>query len=46
MTDIIKMQFNNPNDFEQKLYDFKIIFAYHSGKIENNKITFHDTRDI
>ncbi len=46
MADVLKMQFNNLNDFEKKLYDFKIIFAYHSGKIENNKITFHDTRDI
>ncbi|HJA93213.1 MAG TPA: Fic family protein [Candidatus Eisenbergiella merdipullorum] len=23
-----------------------ILFAYHSGKIENDKITFHDTREI
>lgn len=24
----------------------RIEFAYHSGKIENDKITYHDTREI
>lgn len=26
--------------------NFKIVFAYHSNKIENDKIDFHNTRDI
>ena len=34
------------DDFEKELYDFKILFAYHSGKIENENITYHNTRDI
>lgn len=41
-----KMQFRTMDDFEKKLYDFKILFAYHSGKIENVNITYHNTRDI
>ena len=32
--------------FETQLYDFKIRFAYHSGKIENDDIIYHDTREI
>lgn len=31
---------------EKQLHDFKIMFAYHSGKIENEQISYHDTRDI
>ena len=41
-----EMKFETMEDFEKQLYDFKILFAYHSGKIENEKITFHNTRDI
>lgn len=41
-----KIPFTTEAELEHQLYDFKIIFAYHSGKIENDKITFHDTRDI
>lgn len=33
-------------DLDDLLYDFKILFSYHSGKIENERITYHDTRDI
>lgn len=40
------MHFNNLEDIEKYLYDFKIIFAYHSAKIENDEISYHDTRDI
>ena len=25
---------------------FRVLFAYHSGKIENDQITYHDTREI
>ena len=31
---------------EQALDNFRILFAYHSGKIENKEINFHDTREI
>lgn len=34
------------DDFEKELYDFKIIFAYHSNKIENDEIDYHNTREI
>lgn len=37
---------NSIEDLEKSLYDFKILFAFHSNKIENNKIDFLDTRDI
>lgn len=33
-------------DIEQRLDNFKILFAYHSGKIENNEIDYHDTREV
>lgn len=33
-------------DLEKYLSNFKILFAYHSGKIENSEITYHDTREI
>jgi len=29
-----------------KLHNFRILFAYNSGKIENDKIDYHDTREI
>lgn len=41
-----EMKFQTMDDFEKELYNFKILFAYHSGKIENDKITYHNTRDI
>lgn len=33
-------------DVDTKLHNFRILFAYHSGKIENEKINYHDTREI
>ena len=33
-------------DIYTLLDNFKILFAYHSGKIENDTITLHDTREI
>lgn len=33
-------------DIDQKLHNFRILFAYHSGKIENDMIDYHDTREI
>lgn len=43
---MITLKFQTMNDFEKYLFDFKILFAFHSGKIENPNITYHDTRDI
>ena len=33
-------------DYENLLENFSVLFAYNSGVIENNKITYHDTREI
>ena len=34
------------SDIDARLYNFRIIFAYNSGKIENDSVTYHDTREI
>ncbi|MCC8106822.1 MAG: Fic family protein [Clostridiales bacterium] len=41
-----KEQRNTASDYRVLLDNFRIIFAYHSGKIENEEITLHDTREI
>lgn len=33
-------------DLDQYLDSFRVLFAFHSGKIENDDITYHDTREI
>ena len=33
-------------DMEYLLSNFKVIFAYHSGRIENDEITYHTTLEI
>lgn len=33
-------------ELDCQLDNFKILFAYHSGKIENEDITYHNTREI
>ncbi len=33
-------------DLDKYLDNFRILFAYHSGKIENEEITYNDTREI
>ena len=33
-------------DLDKYLDSFKVLFAFHSGKIENEEITYHDTREI
>lgn len=33
-------------DIDKYLDSFRILFAFHSGKIENEEITYHDTREI
>lgn len=33
-------------DFDKYLDSFRILFAYHSGKIENQDVTYNDTREL
>ena len=33
-------------DIDRRLDNFRVLFAYHSGKIENDAVTLHDTREI
>jgi Fic family protein len=33
-------------DLDKYLDSFRILFAFHSGKIENEEISYHDTREI
>lgn len=33
-------------DLDLRLHNFRILFAYNSGKIENDAITYNDTREI
>ena len=33
-------------DLDKYLNSFRVLFAFHSGKIENEEITYHDTREI
>ncbi len=40
------MSFSSVEEIDVRLCDFKILFAYHSNKIENERTDFHDTRDI
>lgn len=35
-----------PEDVDKYLSNFRILFAYNSGKIENSAISYHDTREI
>lgn len=48
--DVLMWWKNETTDTTEDLYtvldNFKILFAYHSGKIENETITLHDTREI
>lgn len=41
-----KNKISGVSELEQRLDHFRILFAYHSGKIENDEITYHDTREI
>ena len=33
-------------DIDLRLDSFRVLFAYHSGRIENPEVTYHDTREI
>jgi len=37
---------NTIGDLEFKLDNFRVLFAFHSNKIENPETTYHDTREI
>jgi Fic family protein len=37
---------NTETDIDLHLDNFRILFAYNSGKIENAAVTYHDTREI
>lgn len=39
-------QIDTAADLDKYLNNFRILFAYHSGKIENDEVTWQDTREI
>ena len=41
-----KKDIKDAADLDVYLGNFKILFAYHSGAIENSEITYHNTREI
>ena len=41
-----KRNIQNDAELAEALNGHSIVFAYHSGKIENERITYHDTREI
>lgn len=41
-----RWQVRGESDINRRLENFRVLFAYHSGKIENEAITWHDTREI
>ena len=41
-----KLNINSKEVLEQTLDNFRILFAYNSGAIENEEITYHNTREI
>lgn len=40
------LRITSVSDLDNALDSFKVEFAYNSGKIENDKVTYHDTREI
>lgn len=41
-----KQPIRDIDDIDIKLHNFRILFAFHSGKIENEQINYYDTREI
>ncbi len=41
-----KLNIASVGELEDRLENFRILFAYHSGVIENPEITYHDTREV
>jgi len=40
------LELESRNDLENCLESFKVLFAYHSGRIENDQITYDDTKEV
>ena len=43
---MLKADYSDIQKIEADLLDFRILFAYHSNKIENSEITYNDTREV
>lgn len=41
-----KQNIKNANELASVLSSYSVNFAYNSGKIENDEITYHDTREV
>lgn len=41
-----KKKITTDAELAEALNGHRIVYAYHSGKIENENITYHDTREI
>jgi len=41
-----KWNVQTESDIDLRLHNFRILFAYNSGKIENKDVDYHDTREI
>lgn len=41
-----QLNIKTTQDIDKYLDNFKILFAYNSGKIENDKVSYHDTREV
>lgn len=41
-----KENIKNANELASVLNSYSVNFAYNSGKIENDEITYHDTREV
>ena len=41
-----KWNVRTESDIDLRLHNFRILFAFNSGKIENEAVEFHDTREI
>ena len=40
------MNYSTKKEIEDQLNDFRILFAYNSNRIENQEITYNDTREV
>lgn len=41
-----RIYYRNRDELDAMLTDFRILFAYHSNRIENEDTNYHDTRDV
>lgn len=41
-----RIYYRNRDELDAMLTDFRILFAYHSNRIENEDTDYHDTRDV